>query len=355
MKILVVGKFYVEAFARHIAETLAHMGHEPICYEPGFKSNRLAGHIGQRIGQVGATLYAVTNNLPAIRAYRVRALTRLLKKHSFQAVIVCHDFLWPNEVALIKAKIPGKIALWFPDHLGTIGRGLFMNAQYDALFFKDPFIVERLSGVLSSPIFYLPECFNPRTHSMPEAELGDNPLYKCDIGTAGNAHAYRVAFFRHFEPYSVKIWGARPPLWLPLGNVKPMYQGRQVHEHEKVRAFRGAKIVLNNLHYGEIWGLNVRAFEAAGAGAFQLVDWRPGLQQLFTDGEELLSFSGIPDLKQKIDYWLPREQERRKVAEAGMRRAHREHTYRHRLEKLLATLAGQASGYPLPRVVMRNE
>jgi spore maturation protein CgeB len=126
-----------------------------------------------------------------------------------------------------------------------------------------------------------------------------------------------------------------------------MYQGRPVHNHEKVRAFRGAKVVVNNLHYSEVWGVNARCFEAAGAGAFQMVDWRPGLTQLFEDGKELISFRNVVEMKQKLVYWLPREDERRTIAAAGMRRAHAEHTYVLRLQLLLDILAGKRHGYPM--------
>jgi spore maturation protein CgeB len=107
--------------------------------------------------------------------------------------------------------------------------------------------------------------------------------------------------------------------------------------------------------YGEIWGVNVRCFEAAGVGAFQMVDWRPGLGHLFEDGKELITFHSMADLKQKIDYWLPRVAERRAIADAGQRRAHVEHTYRQRLELLLATLAGQALGYPIPDIRYQHD
>jgi spore maturation protein CgeB len=81
-----------------------------------------------------------------------------------------------------------------------------------------------------------------------------------------------------------------------------------------------------------------------------MVDWRPGLSQLFEDGKELIAFRSMADLKQKIDYWLPREAARRAIAEAGMRVAHAEHTYALRLGLLLDTLAGTQRGYPNPRI-----
>jgi len=146
----------------------------------------------------------------------------------------------------------------------------------------------------------------------------------------------------------VKLWGGAPPLWMPQGPVAAMHQGRPVLNEEKARAFLGAKIVLNNLHFGEIWGANVRMFEAAGIGAFQMVDWRPGIAQLFEDGKELVTFRSVADLKRLIDIYLPQAEERRAIGEAGKRRAHAEHTYRHRLDLLLETLSGVGRGFPLP-------
>jgi len=348
MNILIVGKFYKEGFALHISETLDSMSYSTVRFEPGYKSNRTKRRTGQRIDQVMSNLYTMVQNIPAARGKMIKKLWKITESRKIDAAIVCHDFLWPREVEELKKRTGAAIAMWFPDHLGTIGRGLFMNAPYDALFFKDPFIVHRLDHVLAIPCFYLPECFNPEKHWLPENKLNDDPEYRCDIGTVGNSHAYRIAFFKNLKGYHLKQWGNHPPLWLPA--AAGMHQGRPAHNHEKARAFRGARIVVNNLHYGEVWGVNVRTFEAAGAGAFQMVDWRPGLDQLFKDGQEIISFRSVQDLKDKIDFWLPREMERREIGLAAMKRAHGEHTYRHRLELLLTTLAGREKGFPVPKI-----
>lgn len=353
MNILVVGKFYTEGFALHIAETLSVMGHAVRRFEPGIRAGRIAGRLGHRIDQIRGVLYANSDGVPAIRARRMRALWDVAEAGPLDAVIVCHDFLWPDEVAELKRRTGAQIAMWFPDAFVNFSRGYFMNAPYDGLFFKDPYIKHVLGDVLQSPVYFLPECFNPAQHWLPEAQIGQDSKYQCDIATAGNQHSWRVAFYKHLTEYDVKLWGNPAPLWMNAGAVAGMHQGRGVYNHEKVRAFRGASVVINNLHYGETWGLNVRAFEAAGAGAFQMLDWRPGLSQLFEDGKELVSFKSISDLKQKIDYWLPRQDERRAIAEAGMRRAHAEHTYALRLQLLLDTLGGRDKGFAMPDVEYR--
>lgn len=349
-RILVVGKFYSEGFALHIAETLVAMGNTVRRFEPGFKAGGIGGRIGHRLDQVRGVVYSAVDSVPAVRAQRMRALWKVLDEGPLDVVIICHDFLWPVEVAELKRRTGAQVAMWFPDSLVSFGRAYFMNAPYDHLFFKDPYIVQVLGGVLSSSVHYLPECINPGRHWLPEGDVGQESIYHCDITTAGNQHSWRVAFFKNLSEYDVKLWGNPAPLWMATGSVASMHQGRGVYNHDKVRAFRGAKIVINSLLYSEVWGVNARCFEAAAAGAFQMVDWRPGLNQLFEDGKELISFRSLGDLKEKIEYWLPRESERRVIAEAGMRRALADHTYTARLTVLLETIGGKRKGYPMPRI-----
>lgn len=355
MNILVIGKFYTEGFALHIAETLTVMGHDVRRFEPGARTGRIGGRFGHRCDQIYGALYTTSDNLPAVRRHRMKKLWRVAEDGPLDLVIVCHDFLWPAEVEELKRRTSARVAMWFPDALVNFGRSFFMNAPYDALFFKDPYIIHILGDVLQSPVYYLPECFNPARHVLPEGDTSVSNEYACDLTTAGNSHSYRVAFFMHLKAYDVKLWGKSAPLWMPTGPVKQMHQGRGVYNQDKARAFRGAKIVVSNLHYGEIWGVNARTFEIAGIGGFQLIDWRPGLSQLFAEGKEIVAFRGIDDLRNKIDYYLANPGEREKIARNGQQRAMAEHTYKDRLQLLLDTLHLQAKGYTLPVVKMMDD
>jgi spore maturation protein CgeB len=269
---------------------------------------------------------------------------------SIDLAIVCYDFLTPAESAEVKRLTKAPLVLWYPDAIANFQRHMFLNGAYDALFFKDPYIVDILRRNLAVPVYYLPECFCP--HAMP-APVADEPIeerFRCDIATAGNMYAYRIAFFRNLADYEVRLWGLPPPLWMNLGPVAPMVQSRFIAGAEKARAFRGAKIVLNNLHPAEIWGANVRMFEVCGAGAFQIVDWRPGVEQLFAIGEEIVTFRSLAELKGKIDHFLAQPEERQAIAAAGRARALKDHTYEQRLKLLIETVQGRSLGYPEPTV-----
>jgi spore maturation protein CgeB len=83
--------------------------------------------------------------------------------------------------------------------------------------------------------------------------------------------------------------------------------------------------------------VNPRTFEIAACGAFQLVDGRSLLGELFSD-EEMVKFSDLHDLRDKIDYYLQRPEKRAEFAEKGRRRVLAEHTYEKRMEELLALI-----------------
>lgn len=134
---------------------------------------------------------------------------------------------------------------------------------------------------------------------------------------------------------SLKIWGhiySEAPL---RPQLQSFYQG-EAWEDEAVKIFNAVKIGLNFLPGHMPVGGNMRTFEIPGCGALQLVDRLD--PSWFKTGKEVVVFEDLEDLKKKIKYYLGHDQECRAIAQAGYRRAHREHTYEKRFKKLIAGL-----------------
>jgi len=81
--------------------------------------------------------------------------------------------------------------------------------------------------------------------------------------------------------------------------------------------------------------VNMRVFEAISIGRLLLTDKVEGQDELFVDGEHYISFSDWPDLDGKIKMYLENETEREKIAKAGAAWIRANHTYGHRLDKIL--------------------
>ena len=347
MNVLIIGKFYPEGFAEHIAETLADMGHVPHRYESGPGYTLTSNRWLRRGNQLVAAAHAFYSKTAIYQGRSTKQLLAFVAGKEIGLTIVCYDFLTPFQVAELRRVTRSPVVLWFPDAVSNFRGMMFLAAPYDALFFKEPFAVRIIREELGRNAFYLPECCNPRYHRPLAVTAEEQMRYGCEISTAGNLHAARVAFFSQLTDYDVKIWGPGSPTWLDTTVISKMIQHHFVANEEKSKCFVSSKIVINNLHPAEVFGTNVRTFEVAATGSFQLVSWRPGLSQLFVENEEIVAFRGMSDLKQKIDHFLVNDAERRRIGLNGQRRTLGEHTYEKRLQLLLQTTFDGARGFPM--------
>jgi len=86
-----------------------------------------------------------------------------------------------------------------------------------------------------------------------------------------------------------------------------------------------------------------RNFEVPGCGAFLLTGEADNLGDYYEEGREVVTFSDVDDMIDKIRYYLRHEEERETVAEAGFRRTLSEHTYFHRFSDIFRQMGMNAS------------
>jgi spore maturation protein CgeB len=80
---------------------------------------------------------------------------------------------------------------------------------------------------------------------------------------------------------------------------------------------------------------NCRLFEATGAGAMLLTDWKANLQDVFDVGREVAAYRTAEDCAEMIRHYLTHEEARQSMARAGQARTLRDHTYRIRMKELI--------------------
>jgi spore maturation protein CgeB len=333
MRVLLVGKFYTEGFAIHIEYSLVKMGHSVTRFDPYSELNVKA------FKKVTSAFWELYQRSPGYLHSQTKRLQKLINNTPFDLVICCHDFLAPEQVRMIKETTRATIVLWFPDAVSNFGKAMFLVADYDFLFFKDTVLAKRLKSELGLPAYYLPECCNPYLQHPVALTKEDHQRYGCDVSTAGNFHAARMAVLRNLTSYNVKIWGHSPPFWSINSEVNRMAQHHFVAYEEKAKAFLASKIVLNSIHPAEVSGINVRTFEIAAVGAFQLVSYRDDLPDLFDLDRELVCYHSISDLKEKIQYYLTNDELRLQIANRARQRAINDHTYEIRLTRIFQMVA----------------
>jgi spore maturation protein CgeB len=265
-----------------------------------------------------------------------RRLLEAIEKFAPEMILVLlGNQLSPKTIARIRARYPASLVCWCQDQMTTLGRQYLLGAEYDAVFVKDRYLQSLFSQMISSTRFhYLAEACNPRVHRSIPLSDEDRARYGCDVMIAGTLYYYRQEILKALEEFELKVWGGVPD-WL-VYQLKGRHMARPVVGEEKVRAATAARVALNSLHFAEVDGLNCRAFELAGCGAFQLCTSRPVLAEHFIPGVEIETFASIGELVEKIRHYLQHPEEAAAIARRGQLRAHQEHTYERRLAEIFA-------------------
>ncbi len=108
------------------------------------------------------------------------------------------------------------------------------------------------------------------------------------------------------------------------------------------RALACGAISLNVMRPQNARSHNMRSFESPACGAFTLSQRTPELSELFIEGEHVVCFSGVDELRDAVARWLPDVRARAAIAAAGFARV-RDDTYARRASTMLQ-VAGLATG-----------
>ena len=279
MNVMVIGNYAADSFGMHISESLKVMGHRVynFSYEPNtYEAKR---SFFKKFKKLNRFLFNIAMRVQMYRNYHFKKLYRALKKTNIDLIIATHDYLYPLEVENIKKITSAKICLWYPDPICTMDRALFLGCNYDYLFLKEPFLVDKFRKLTDLNIFYLPECFNPLAYDNDKKSLIDKDTYfnKSDLVAFGNFHPWRSLLLNRLLDFSLKFYGVDPPSWLLKSNLNKFFTGYPIFNQEKKDALLSSPIVINNMHFGEVWGISARIFETAGIGAFQITESNIGL------------------------------------------------------------------------------
>lgn len=210
---------------------------------------------------------------------------------------------------------------------------------------------------------WLMEGFTPACYAYETVTPEEREQFTCDVTLVGTID--RVPGYRRRlralnclirEGLTVRWWGRRMslrrnPPWLYFSPARRAWGGQMVWNDTFAKACHCARIHLALPRRAEVpGGLSNRAFMATGVGAFYLSLYRQGMEEFFTLGEEVEAFHDEDEMVQKVRYYLEHEEERRRVARAGQKRALACYTNQHTFRRLLRLVAERGGPLiqPLP-------
>jgi spore maturation protein CgeB len=235
--------------------------------------------------------------------------------------------------------------LWFVEDYLRFTYWKEMAKYYDFVFtIQKGDCIDAIRAAGAGSVHYLPTACDPRLHIPMNLSKEDREKWGSPISFVGAGYHNRQQAFASLSHYPFKIWGSEWPGCKPFDRMV-QEASRRISPEEYIKIFNASDINLNLHSSSERDGidpsgdfLNPRTFELASCEAFQLVDERALLHEAFVAGEEVVTFNSIADLRDKIDYYSSRPEERRRIARNGRERALRDHTYEKRIEEMLSVI-----------------
>ncbi|SFQ10915.1 Glycosyl transferases group 1 [Butyrivibrio proteoclasticus] len=101
------------------------------------------------------------------------------------------------------------------------------------------------------------------------------------------------------------------------------------------QVFSASKVNLCPVLKANRSGIPLRALDIMGCGGFLLAGYQPELYEYFVYGKECVMYSSLEDAVAKADFYLSHEEERKKIAGAGLEKIIRDFNYEDRIKVLL--------------------
>jgi len=209
---------------------------------------------------------------------------------------------------------------------------------YDLMLSQLPSIVNffRKAGVRSE-VSHL--AFEPAIlDQLPEIGAADIDI--SFVGTVSVDHQQRIALLEAVaRRYDLKLFGNRPHSLPARSPLHRCFQG-EVWGAEMYQVLRCSRITLNShIDLAAREAGNMRLFEATGAGAFLLTDFKENLHTLFALDREVAVWHSIDDCLLMIERYLRDDLGREAIASAGQEKTISTHTYRNRAQEILRLAA----------------
>lgn len=231
--------------------------------------------------------------------------------------------------------------MWFVENYRFLTYWKYMAPSYDAfaVIQKEPFLSE-LAKIGQKHAFYLPLAALPDFHRKIQLADEERKEYGSAISFLGAGYPNRRLAFRPLAERDFKIWGSD---WDDEKALAKNIQrnGQRISEEESVKIYNASDINLNlhsSISAEKLVSMedfvNPRTFELASMGAFQLVDRRELLPELFND-DELATFDTLDGFYKAVDHFLAAPAEREAYAKRARERVLKEHTYQQRMQTLI--------------------
>ena len=188
--------------------------------------------------------------------------------------------------------------------------------------------------------------FTDRLQELPERDLPRiavlAPSARVDFEAAvlwRTTQRYRLRCVEKLAPFGPRIHG--DPGWKRLLKNGCRLSPPLHYYRELPLFYNRCRVNFNATSLQMGAAVNQRVFDVPACGSFLLTDHQEALEEAFDVGKEVIAFEDPEEIPDLVRFYLRNPGKRQAVADRGHARVLKEHTYRHRLNRILETMKGR--------------
>lgn len=315
--------------------------------------------LGHRVSWVDHSLHAPGyQNLNILQDDRLRMTVQQRFSDTLGIISLAHVAEDPPDLVLAMSQAPLSMAvleqmrrkkvltaMWFVENFRHLTYWQQMIEGYDYWFvMQQAACLDAFKNAGASHVSYLPLAADPTLHQPVALTSEDQLELGADVSFLGAGYRNRREILPSLleKEWSFKLWGNE---WERAGALVSVLQrnGARIDTQTSVKIFNSTSLNVNLHSYtgsgfdpdGD--GVNPRTFELASCGAFQVIDHRSLLPELFD--ESMMAVIRTPEeLVSTVRKYFHEPELRRVMAEESRKRVVHSHTYSHRMQTLLNTI-----------------
>jgi len=253
---------------------------------------------------------------------------RTLRKFRPDLVLIVDWIHLPK--AMLQSLAAGRdsfaVAWWIGDFFNReLCRSLDIADRY---YFTDSYFIKYAAEGGLTNGSYLPLAYNPKIF-----RLQNRGKRKEELVFVGAYSSNRAEYFRQIRR-KMTIVGKN---WDNLSGTVHEIRACRINI-EAVNSLYNEYVGVLNIKNSDnvVSGLNMRTFDAPACGCVVVNDYLEDLGRCFDVGKEILAYRDIAELHDQYDRIMNDVPFRESIVAAGRRRVESDHTYRHRLEKIVS-------------------
>ncbi len=319
-KILYGGPIDSGSTARHRMLALGRIGYEIV---PFNFSDYMRG-----TGRVANWLYHRLLAGPAIDRLN-RDFQRAAESSAPKFILVDKPvFLWPETVESLSKMIAPMIQYNLDNPFGQMGEPGWRHLiaaipHYDLHFVPREINIADYKRAGARQVIRVPLAYEPSVHYPPPSDWRETRR-TIDVSFTGSPYDDRAEFLSRLlteHGIATDIRGDRWRKALRPNIAAQLYKGPSLLDGDYRQRFWDSKICLSFITHANNDQVAHKSFEIAASGGFLLAEATDEHREMFEDGKEAVFFTDLDHCARLIREYLPQPELRRRIAEAGRRRA----------------------------------